>query len=360
MSKQHKHDYRPASHPRTQQPRVSVRGSRHRPRRIVLTILGLLVIVLVGSWVWYSNALRSTGAGQSAVTVTEAETVESITAELKTKQLIRSPLAFKIHVRLNGLAAKFQAGQYAVSGDQSAPVIAKELAEGAEAAKQFTIKEGLTQRQVAAQLGKLGIVDEDEFADLKAADFPQYEFLQGLPADASLEGFLFPETYSVPPPGTGTKDVATIMLNQFDGELTPAMREQIKSSGRTIFEVVTVASLVEEEVKSDKDRRMVAGIMYKRLEDGIRLDIDATTRYAVGKPTGALTQTDLNSDDPYNTRKLKGLPPGPIASPGLSALKATINPQTSDYLFYLSAKDGTTYYAKTNAEHEENKDKYLR
>jgi UPF0755 protein len=329
-------------------------------KRLLLIALAVVIVVVVASLVWYSQALRPTGNGQASVTIDEGENIESIAKELKTKQVIRSPLAFKIHVRLHGQAAAFKAGTFAVTGKESAPKVADTLAEGKETSKQFTIKEGLTQRQIAKLLAKQGIVDEEEFANLKASDFPQYDFLQEAPAGATLEGFLFPETYSVPPEGTSAKDVATIMLNQFNKELTPSLRQQIKANNRTIFDTITVASLVEEEVKTDKDRKIVAGIIYKRLEEGIRLDIDATTRYAVNKLTGALTQKDLDSDDPYNTRKVKGLPPGPIANPGIKAIEATIDFQKSDYLFYLSAPDGTTYYAKTNAEHEENKDKHLK
>lgn len=329
-------------------------------KRILILALAAIALIVTATLVWYSQALRPTGSGQASVTIDEGETVESIAAELKAKRVIRSPLAFKIHVRLHGQAAKFKAGTFAVSGQHATPKVADTLAEGKELSQRFTVKEGWTQRQIAAQLAKQGIVDEDEFADLKASDFPQYDFLADAPAGASLEGFLFPETYSVPPAGSSATDVATIMLNQFGKELTAAMRQRIKDSGRTIFDTVTLASLVEEEVKTEKDRRIVAGIMYKRLAEDIRLDIDATTRYAVDKPTGALTQRDLDSDDPYNTRKVKGLPPGPIANPGSQALRATIDFEESDWLFYLSAKDGTTYYAKTNAEHEENKDEHLR
>lgn len=345
------------SHPSAESGRVP---KRRRPVRWLLAALALVLLVILASWVWYSQALRPTGEGKASITIEEGEAIDSIATELKTKRAIRSPLAFKIHVRLNGLAAQFKAGTFAVSGQDSAQKVADALAEGIEESKQFTVKEGRTQRQVAEQLAKAGIVDEEEFANLKAADFPQYDFLKSAPAGASLEGFLFPETYTVPPAETSTKEVATIMLNQFGKELTQSLRQQISASGHTIFETVTVASLVEEEVKSDKDRRIVAGIIYKRLADGIRLDIDATTRYAVNKPTGALTQRDLNSDNPYNTRKVKGLPPGPIASPGLKALEATIDFEETDWLFYLSGPDGTTHYARTNDEHEENKAKYLR
>ncbi len=329
-------------------------------KRTFLIGVALVIAIVVGSLVWYSNALRPTGTTQTSVTVTTGESTDAITKTLQDKRLIHSPLAFKLHVKLQGLAPRFKAGHYVLSGNQSAPAIARELTDQAQASNQFTIKEGRTQKQIATQIGDLGIVDAGRFANLKTTDFPKYDFLEGAPAGASLEGFLFPETYSVPPPSTGTEDVATIMLNQFGKELTPARRNQIKASGRSTFETVTVASILEEEVRTDKDKRIVAGIIYQRLAQGIPLGLDTTLMYGLHKSESQLTQVDLQGDSPYNTRTQKGLPPGPISNPGLAALKAAVDPQQSDYLFFLSAPDGTMHYAKTNAEHEANKRKYLK
>lgn len=335
-------------------------AKRRSPGRALLIAGAIALVVVLGSLAWYSQALRPAGGDRTSVTVDEGQTVDSIADELKAKRVIRSPLAFKIHVRLHGQAAKFKAGTFAVSGKESAPKVADTLAEGTEVSDKFTIKEGRSQRQIAKQLGEAGIVDEQEFAGLKAADFPQYDFLKGVPAGGSLEGFLFPETYSVPPPGTSAKDVATIMLNQFRKELTPELQGKIRASGRSLFETVTIASILEEEVQTDKDKRIVAGIVENRLKEGIPLGLDTTLMYGLRKTEKQLTHADLAGDSPYNTRTQKGLPPGPISNPGLAALEATADPQATDYLFFLSASDGTTYYAKTNDEHEKNKDKYLR
>jgi UPF0755 protein len=334
----------------------------HRPRSKqpwwLWVVLALVAIVLL-VFIWYWQALRPTKTGVTAVIVNEGESTDQIAKKLDDKKLIRSERAFQIYVRTKGLAAKFQAGRFSLNGNDSTPKIAVALTEQSARAAQFTIREGLTQQQIADQLDKQKIASGDEFAALKASDFTQYTFLQGLPADAPLEGFLFPETYTTPPEGTSAKDVATIMLNQFDKELTPDLRQQIQTSGRSLYETIIIASMLEEEVKTPKDRRMVAGIIEKRLDQDIRLDIDATLRYGLDKLTGTITQRDLDSDSPYNTRKVKGLPPTPISNPGLASIEATLNPEASEYLFYLSAKDGTTHFAKTNDEHEKNKDKYL-
>lgn len=330
-----------------------------RPGRKLAIVIGLVLVAAVGTKLWYSNALQAAGGGEQAVEIAEGQTPQQIGQTLADKGVIKSARAFNWHVKANDLGAKLQAGRYRLSADRTSQELAAELAEGPKQASQFTIREGVTQDQIAAQLGKEGIANESEFRKLKAADFPEYDFLKDLPANARLEGFLFPETYALPEPGTSTQDVARIMLDQFGTELTPQLRAQISQSGRTIYQTVIVASLVEEEVRTDTDRKLVAGIIYSRLDQDISLGIDATTRYALGKPTQQLTQSDLDSDNAYNTRKRKGLPPGPIANPGIKSIEAAIDPTDSDYLFYLTGKDGKTYYATTNDEHERNKADHL-
>lgn len=323
---------------------------------LLFGILAIIVLVLL----WYLQALRPTKTASAAIVVDDGDSTQQIADKLSEKKLIRSELAFGIYSRSKGYPAKFRAGRFVLNGKDGTPKIAEALTSNAAKSSQFTIKEGTTQKQIAAQLGKLGIVDEDQFADFKASDFPQYEFLKDLPKDAPLEGFLFPETYSAPPAGTSTKDVATIMLNQFEKELTPELQQEIKASGRSLYETVTIASILEREVKTAKDRRTVAGIVENRLKDNISLGLDTTLMYGLDKSESQLTKADLADDSPYNTRTQKGLPPTPISNPGLATIEATASPQASDYLFFLSAPNGTTYYATTNAEHEANKDKYLK
>lgn len=329
-------------------------------KRLVIFTIGVVVVVGLATKVWYSEALKPTGGGEAAVVVQEGQTTESIAKALKDKNLIRSTRAFAWHTRAQGLAKEFKSGRFVLSGQQPTPELAKALTDRSRATSQFTLAEGLTQRQMAERLDKLDIVSAAEFGKLKVRDFPDYDFLAEVPDDASLEGFLFPETYEIPPAGADAKAVAAILLDQFGEELTPELRSAIARSGRTLYETVIVASIVEREVRNDADRRLVAGVFYARMEKGMSLGADATTRYGLNKLTEPLTRDDLASDNPYNTRKVKGLPPGPIANPGLSALRAAINPESSDFLYYLSAKDGKTIFAVTLEEHEANIEKFLR
>ena len=339
-------------------------------KRALIIIVALVALLIAAPTLWYraETGVACDQPKETRYTVKEGASTDSIASELKANGVIKSERGFKLAVKRAGVAKDFKAGQHTLNCADSAEANARKMTEQPEQ-RQFTIQEGLTQRQIAKKLAEADLVDEKTFAELKVRDFrnaSKYDFLAELPDDASLEGFLFPETYSVPKlegisdEKEKAKELASVMLNQFGQELTPQLREQIKASGRTLYQTVIIASMVESEVRSDTDRKLVAGIMYRRLSEDIRLDVDATTRYAVNKPTGTLTREDLDSDDPYNTRKVKGLPPGPISNPSLSAIRAAIEPQASEYLFYLSAKDGKTIFSKTLEEHESNVERYLR
>lgn len=330
-----------------------------RKRRRFAFLVAALIVVVVGVLHWYRTGLQPTGAAMAVVTIDEGTTPDEIASTLKRQDLIRSERAFTWHVRLNGLAPEIKSGRFQLSGERSSEEIARALTEESALATRFTIPEGLTQYAVAERLKQLGVADAAEFRELKAADFPEYDFLRVLPDGATLEGYLFPETYAMPLPGTSAHDVAKVMLDQFREELA-GFRNAVETSGRSIHEIVTLASIVEEEVRTTEDRRLVAGVLFRRLEEDIRLDIDATVRYALDKPSDALTASDLDSDDPYNTRRFKGLPPGPIANPGTESILAVLEPTDSPYLFYLSAADGTTIFARTLEEHNANVEEYLR
>lgn len=333
---------------------------RNPAQKPLLILLGLLLAGLLGAWIWYSAALGAPGGGQKAIVVKDGETPTAVADQLAKEKLIKSKTAFLWHVKSQKLADKFKSGRFVLSGKENADHIARDLTKP-PAGNRITIAEGQTQEDIAGQLADLGVVKKPDFTDLKASDFA-YDFLKAAPSDANLDGFLFPDTYELPTAGVTAQKIAMIFLNEFGKKLTPEWRSQVKQSGHSVYDTVIVASIVEKEVRSDADRRLVAGIIYKRLAKGIRLDVDATVHYGLGKPYAqALTQSDLNSDNPYNTRKVKGLPPGPISNPGLSSLGAAANPQTSDYLFYISdPKTGKTIFAKTNDEQDANVKKYLR
>jgi UPF0755 protein len=155
------------------------------------------------------------------------------------------------------------------------------------------------------------------------------------------------------------EDIVDMLHEEYITQVA-TLQEDLRRSGKSEQDMVTMASILEGEVRTEEDRRLVSGILWKRIEKGMYLQVDATFSYLIGKGSAELTMTDLSLDSPYNTYRHKGLPPGPINNPGLDAMRAAINPEASPYYFYLSDKDGNTHYAKTFDEHKDNKAKYLK
>ena len=217
----------------------------------------------------------------------------------------------------------------------------KELAKSREIS--VTIPEGHSARQIGEIFEKLGIFSSEDFVQ----------------AAQKEEGYLFPDTYRFYK-DANPDDVTKKMRDNFNKKITPEIFAEIKKNKKTLSEAIIMASLLEEEVKSAEDRKIVAGILWKRLDLGIGLNVDAALTYVLGKTSSELTAGDLKFDSPYNTYRYRGLPPKPISNPGLDAILAALMPEPSPYFYYLTGKDGRTYYAKTLEEHALNKFKYLR
>ncbi len=291
--------------------------------------------------------------------------VGAIAEKLKDAGLIRSKFGFETLVWLKRAGSKLQAGEYTFSDVDSLADIVRVLTQGLGALneKQFTIPEGWSIKDIAAYFDEREIISGKEFSSLvgaegefSAASFP---FLADRPSRVGLEGYLFPDTYRVFK-DVQTQNIVQKMLENFDTKLTSEMRAAIGAQGKTVFDIVRMASIVEREVPHEEDRPVIAGILWKRLDAGMALQVDSTLNYATGGKNAALTVQELAIDSPYNTYKYRGLPPTPIGNPGLSALRAAIYPQHSAYWFFLSGTDGKTHFAKTLDEHNENKARYLR
>ncbi len=261
-----------------------------------------------------------------------------------------------------GAASKIKAGTYQLEVGESAHDVVSRMAEGDVVLDEFslTFPEGFTTKQIAARASARGIGTEEAFiaAATPAAFVQRFPFLSSIPAGRSLEGYLFPDTYKVFEDDT-PQDVIERMLANFSQKVPAQLETDIAQSGRTMDEIMIMASIVEREVIKDEDMALVAGVLWKRLDDGEGLYADATIRYALNKWDGGLTVQELALDSPYNTRKYRGLPPGPISNPGIRAIMAALHPQESDYYYYLSTPSGETIFSKTNDEHNLNKAKYL-
>ena len=337
-------------------------------KKIITTIIAILVIVLAsvgGVWGYgaYINhgidAPASDNDAEKPFVVNKGDTTSQIAENLKEAGLIKREVFFEKYVEREDLAEKLQAGEYLLKATMTPKEIADAIASGKTGEPQITIPEGWKAEEIAEDLSREGIATQQEFMNVvQKANF-DHDFLEDRPQGASLEGYLFPDTYKIGKE-TNSREIIQKMLDNFDKKLDSKLRKEIQNQGQTIFEIITMASLIEKEIAEEKDRPIVAGIFYKRLEQGHFLESCATIQYILGTNKKRFSYQETRTESPYNTYINVGLPPGPICNPGLSAIKAAIYSQDSEYLYFLSDNKGKTHYAATADEHEANKTKYLK
>lgn len=328
-------------------------------KKFSVTVLFIFIVVgaIIFRLVWGSGIIQKTGD----ITIEQGSSAAEVWRNLVNEEFSDRTIPWKYYGRKDNAAAKIQAGVYHVEKGESISGVVKRFASGDVQTKEFsvTFPEGFTLAQIAARYADRTEKTAQEFLDeAKVSKYSErFSFLQGIDANRSLEGYLFPDTYRITPDDS-PEDVILRMLGNFNTKVTEDLREEITKQNKTLDEIVNMASILEKEVQTEKDMAMVAGVLWKRISEGEGLYVDATLEYIVEK-NGALTVQDLALDTPYNTRKYRGLPPTPINSPGLTAILAAIRPEASEYYYYLTAKDGTTIFGKTNDEHNRNKAKYL-
>jgi UPF0755 protein len=295
-------------------------------------------------------------------TVEPGESVGQIALRLQSEGLVRDAQLFRLYLRYSKLDSGVEAGQFTLKKTMTIPEIAQALQSGKRDELTLTIPEGRRLEEVAALVAQQTPISATTFLSLtrNAGQWAaQYPFLAELPPDASLEGYLFPDTYRLPKDVTAS-DVIARMLANLDHRITPVMRDKLASQKRTLFEAVTLASIVEREAVIETERPLIAGVYMNRLVSGMALDADPTVQYgmALAKKQAPwwpqLTQEDYRAvKSPYNTYLNPGLPPGPIANPGLSSLQAAIEPAKTPYFFFRAAcsRDGTHLFSKTLEEH---------
>jgi UPF0755 protein len=292
--------------------------------------------------------------------INRGEGVKEISQNLEREKLIKRSWFFIIYNFFTCNTPKLQAGTYLLSPSMSIPEIVEKFVKGDVVKEKITILEGWTIEDIANYLQEKGILNKEDFLKATKKDFSdEFEFLKEKPKNLSLEGYLFPDTYEVKL-GENSEEIINKMLKNFNSKLTQSLREEIKRKNKTIFEILIMASLLEKEVKTKEEKELVAGILWKRLENKIPLQVDATITYITGKKTTKISLKDIQIDNPYNTYKYLGLPPGPICNPGLESILAAIYPKESDYWYYLSIPNGKTIFSKSLKEHNIAKSKYLK
>lgn len=328
-----------------------------------ISLLFFLIVLAVVSWLAW-GFLSGNGQEEKNFVIPSGAGVNEVSRALQEASLIKSKLVFETAVWLKRSEDKIQAGIYQLPADVSIRQLINIFIVGPDRRQgSITIVEGWARRWPQLQKAlEVKSFDYGKFLALTArkSDWEkEFDFLVDAPATASLEGYLFPNTHFIDQ-DTTEEELVRKLLSDFGRQVDPDLRAEISRQNKTIFAVVTLASIVEREVPSEADRQLVADIFLKRLEQGIGLQSDATINFITGKGLAQPTAEDLQAESPYNTYKYRGLPPGPISNPGLDSIRAVIYPRANDYYYFLTTLEGEVIYSRTYDEHLANKRKYLK
>jgi UPF0755 protein len=288
------------------------------------------------------------------VVIPEGSTYQQVAAILKREQLIRSRWAFLLLGKTREIDRKIHPGEYELDGSMAPKEILAKLLTGRVILHPVTIPEGYTLAQIAEVLAAQNVTDTAEFTKL-VRDRPFITTL-GIEAD-SLEGYLFPETYSFAR-GTKAKDVIKAMVDGLHHVWRSDLQEQAARMNLSLHQVLTLASVIEKETGAKEERELIAAVFHNRLRKKIPLQSDPTVIYGLAAFDGNIHKRDLSSLSPYNTYRVQGLPPGPIGSPGAHSLRAALFPAQASYLYFVSRNDGTHHFSSTLAEHNQAVEKY--
>jgi UPF0755 protein len=338
-------------------------------RRIIgyLLISMLLITFLVAAIVMGRYAYRALYTPkplhprEHLFTIDPGSSLSGIAAKLQREGIIRSDLAFAIYARLRNMDASLQAGTYLFSGSVSGAEVLDRIASGDAVFDEVrvTIREGWSANDIENHLEAIGLYEKEEFATAVVMQqaYRDLWILEGLEDDTILDGYLFPETYRVFADST-PRDLVRRMVQTLQRRMTDSMLDDIAAQGRSVHDVLTLASIVEKE-SPVPDMPDVAGVFYKRLQQGMLLESDATVNYVLGTSKRQPTFADTEVQHPYNTYENPGLPPGPIGNPGMAAIRAAIYPAENPYFYFLHPPSGETVFSQTFAEHLANKARYL-
>lgn len=307
----------------------------------ILVVSGLLLLVLL--------KIQNSKTTEVYVEIPQNTSVKNVAMILKEKGIIKNPYLFILYVKVNNY--KIAAGSYKLSSSMSYKELCEALQKGVVLKKtiRFTIPEGFTCIQIAKKLSSLGIVDEKKFLDeINNYDF---DFQFRYPSEDvkyKLEGFLYPDTYEIFV-GESERDIIKRMLSRFL-EVYNSIKHE-KTTQLDDLQTIILASIVEKEAKRDFERPVIAGVFLNRLTQGMRLESCATVEYILPFHKEVLSYEDVRIKSPYNTYLYKGLPPSAICNPGKKSLLAALNPQKTNYLFFVARKDGSHIFSKTYEEH---------
>lgn len=353
-------------------------------KKFIIIVIFLLVIIFIiaGGYYFLDKEIKSPyklEAKDKIFEIREGEGIKDIAINLKEEGLIKNDLYFVFYVWKDKREHNLKPGKYCLSSSISIPEIFQNLTEGPGESIKLTFPEGWSISKIEERLKSNGLIPSKEISRLKIKDFQEnFTFLEDAPDEDSLEGYLFPDTYLfycrdpdikckegevdvTKCQGGSTEEILEKFLTNFNEKLTSDFKEEIEKQQKTIFEIITMASLLEKEVNTKEDREIVSGIFWKRLREGRPLQSCATIAYVLEIDKWRYSFEDTRIESLYNTYIHKGLPIGPISNPGIESIKAAIFPKKTNYNYFLTdPATGNTIFAETIEEHNQNKIKYFK
>ena len=325
-------------------------------KRWAVVASALVVIMLLGCVLLFGT---SSGSDKKSLdpdqviylSIKPGMSASEIGDELVRHGVLDGKIPFWWKARQSGAASNFKTGMYALHPRMSADAVLQKLTSGDTAVVKFTIPEGFGVKEIAKRLADEGLVDEQEFLT-KAKNYAPYDYIKRK-SDIryACEGFLFPDTYELHEEASADA-ILKMMSEDFDTRLTPELRARAQEMNLSIHDLITLASLVEKEARYAEDRPIIAQVFFKRLKLGMPIQSDTTLQYLMNAPKEDVSIKDTKIDSPYNTYQNKGLPPGPIASPGMAAIKAVLYPADTDYLYFVADRQGHNHYSTNYADHQ--------
>ena len=329
----------------------------------VLFLAGIMILVSATGFSVYLNKhsqpIDPNNTDKITVVIPSGTGTAKIANILEESGVIDHTDVFRLLSKTKGYDGKFKAGEYSLSPGMSMGQIMNLLVAGKSNTIRFTIPEGYDIKRVTDKLASEGMINPDVFAEeIENGQF-DYPFLNSAPAGPNrLEGYLFPETYEIFT-NASEHEIIDKMLAQFNKEFNEEYYSRAKELGMSINEVVTLASVIEREARISKDRPVIASVFYNRLKIGMPLQSCATVQYILGEQKAVLSTKDTKIESPYNTYLHKGLPPGPIASPGADSIHAALYPEQTNYLYFLAKGDGSHAFSETYQQFLRDKAKYI-
>jgi UPF0755 protein len=343
-----------------------VNGKKHRrwPKILIVVAVLLAAVTAIGvsatrrMYIENLKPVNTADTKQSVFVIASGSSVEQISGDLQSQKLIRSSGAFKQYLRSQQLTESLKAGTYRLSPSQSSQEIAETITSGKVAIDLFTILPGRRLDQIRQDFIEAGFSEASVDNALNPANYSGHPALVDKPASASLEGYLYPDSFQKTAE-TNPSVIVAASLDEMNSYLTPDIRAAYAAQGLTTYQALSLASIIEKEVASQSDRATAAQVFLKRLKSNIMLGSDVTAIYGAVKDNVNLpdnyadaAEVAIAHDSPYNTRMHSGLPPGPISNVTKSGIQAVAHPSSTDYLFFVAGDDGVTYFSRTEAEHE--------